>query len=158
MPIAVGAPAPDAALRDDAGAEIRLSALWSAAPLLIVFYPGDDTPVCTAQLCEYRDRWGDLRARGAGVVGVNPAGPERHRRFRERHGFPFPLLADPDGACCRAYGAAAWYGTRRLVVLVDRGGVVRWIRRSLPFLRPRADELLGALRAMDATRPRAPAP
>lgn len=141
----VGDPAPDADLLDTAGSPFRLSAAWSAGPALLVFYPGDDTAVCTRQLCGYRDRWGEFVRRGATVVGINPAAVDRHRRFRERHGFPFPILADPDGACCRAYGASAWYGTRRLAVVVGRDGRIRLALATLPFLMPRLERLLPAL-------------
>jgi peroxiredoxin Q/BCP len=133
-------------LYDHAGVPVRLSSLWAAGPLLLVFYPGDETPVCTAQLCEYRDRWADFTALAVQVVGINPSGHERHGRFQANHRFPFPLLSDPDNTCCRAYGAKAWYGTRRLVVLIDRQGRERWRRLTFPFLRPKADELLDAVR------------
>lgn len=137
--------APDAELRDDADRPVHLADAWRDGPALVVFYPGDFTPVCTAQLCSYRDRWSDFQARGATVVGVNPAVAARHRAFRERFAFPFPLLSDPDGVCCRAWGAAAWYGTRRLAAVVGRDGVVRAVRATWPFLRPRLDPLLAAL-------------
>lgn len=142
-----GDPAPDAELVAHDGATVRLSALWAERPLLIVFYPGDDTAVCTAQLCEYRDRWADFRAADVTIVGINSAGQERHQRFAGRHGFPFPLLVDPGQRCAALYGAKAWYGTRRLTVLVGRDGVVRWVKLVNPFSRPRADELLAAARA-----------
>jgi peroxiredoxin Q/BCP len=142
-----GDPAPDADLTAHDGTTVRLSTLWAARPLLIVFYPGDDTAVCTKQLCEYRDRWPDFTAAGVAVVGINSASRERHQRFAGRHGFPFPLLADPGQACAQRYGAKAWYGTRRLTVLVDRSGTVRWVKAVNPFSRPRADELLAAARA-----------
>ena len=141
----VGQPAPDADLRDTAGAPFRLASAWSAGPALLVFYPGDDTAVCTRQLCEYRDHWGEFTRRGVSVVGINPAGVDRHRRFRDRHGFPFAILTDPDGACCRAYGVAAWYGTRRLAVVVGRDGMIRAMIATLPFLKPRLERLLAAI-------------
>lgn len=139
-------PAPDCTLRDAGGQPVTLSSLWAKGPLLLVFYPGDETPVCTAQLCDYRDRWADFTAAGVQVVGINPAKHERHARFQAHHRFPFPLLSDPDNACCRAYGAAAWYGTRRLTVLIDQQGRERWRRAVFPFLRPKTDELLAAVR------------
>ena len=140
-----GQSAPDADLLDTEGRPYRLSSAWAAGPALLVFYPGDDTAVCTRQLCEYRDHWGDFTRRGVSVVGINPAAVARHRGFRERHAFPFPILADPDGACCRAYGATAWYGTRRLAVVVGRDGLVRAEIATLPFLKPRLERLLAAL-------------
>ncbi len=141
----VGETAPDADLLDTAGAPYRLSAAWAAGPALLVFYPGDDTAVCTRQLCEYRDHWGEFTRRGVAVVGINPAGVDRHRGFRERHAFPFPILADPTGACCQAYGAAAWYGTRRLAVVVGVDGRIRAAVATLPFLKPSLAGLLDIL-------------
>ena len=142
----IGSHASDHALIGPDG-PVRLSALWTQGPLLLVFYPGDFTPVCTRQLCAYRDDWSRFTHRGVRLVGVNPAGADRHRAFAARHAFPFPLLADSDGACCRAYGARAWYGIRRLTVLVDGAGVIRWRHATWPFLRPSTATLLTAVDA-----------
>ena len=139
-------PAPDCTLRNADNQPITLSSLWAKGPLLLIFYPGDETPVCTAQLCEYRDRWADFTAAGVQVVGINPAGPERHQKFAAHHRFQFPLLADPDNTCCRAYGAKAWYGTKRMVVLIDQHGQERWRDVTFPFFRPKADALLAAVK------------
>jgi thioredoxin-dependent peroxiredoxin len=139
-------PAPDCTLRDADNKPVTLSSLWAKGPLLLIFYPGDETPVCTAQLCEYRDRWADFTAAGVQVVGINPSGHERHGKFAANHRFPFPLLSDPDNACCKAYGAKAWYGTRRQVVLIDQQGQERWRDMTFPFFRPKADALLAAVK------------
>lgn len=136
--------ATDHLLLDLDGRPWQLSQAWALHPAFLVFYPGDGTQVCTAQLCSYRDHWSELSAR-ATLVGINPAAAGRHRRFHERHGFPFPLLSDADGSCCRAYGAAAWWGTRRLTVLVDTSGIIRWRRTTFPLLRPSTETLLAAL-------------
>jgi peroxiredoxin Q/BCP len=151
-PATVGDPAPDFTLADTNGAPVALSALWADKPVLLVFYPGDDTPVCTAQLCEYRDRWTDFTAAGVAVLGINPAEVARHAGFATKHRLPFPVLADAGGACCAAYGATGWFGgTRRVVVLIARGGRVAWRRETLALFRPKADELLAAVRALDPT-------
>ncbi len=142
-----GQAAPEAMLVASDGSPCALSSTWAAGPALLVFYPGDDTAVCTKQLCEYRDHWQEFTRRGVRLVGINPADAQRHRRFAERHSFPFPILSDPGGACCRAYGAAAWYGTRRLVTLVERG-VVRAGLATMPFLRPRLGTVLAAVDAL----------
>jgi peroxiredoxin Q/BCP len=137
--------ATDHSLLDTAGRPYRLSQAWANGPAFLIFYPGDETLVCTAQLCSYRDQWSGFTQRGATLVGINPASVERHKRFRERFAFPFPVLADPDGVCCKAYGATAWYGTRRLTVLVDRCGKIRWRQAVLPFLRHKPERLLAEL-------------
>lgn len=137
-------PAPDADLKDQHGACVRLSRVWADGPAFLVFYPGDDTAVCTAQLCDYRDHWHTITERGVGLVGINPASVERHARFAARHRFPFPLLSDPGGVCCRAYGARAWYGTRRMAVLVV-DGMIRGRIATWPWRRPRSEALLRLL-------------
>lgn len=147
MPL-LGGSAPDCVLRDRDGKPWRLSQAWAAGPALLVFYPGDDTPVCTAQLCEYRDRWSEFTSRGVTVVGINPAGIERHAGFADKHGFPFPLLSDPTQQACRAYGAKAWYGTRRRCVLVGKDGRIHALIGTMPFLRPRFERLIAALDAL----------
>lgn len=139
-------PAPDCTLRDADNQPVTLASLWAKGPLLLIFYPGDETPVCTAQLCEYRDRWADFTTAGVQVVGVNPSSHERHGKFATNHRFPFPLLSDPDNTCCKAYGAKAWYGTRRQVVLIDAQGNERWRNVTFPFFRPKADDLLTAVK------------
>ncbi len=133
-------------LVDTAGATVALPTLWQERPVLLLFYPGDETAVCTAQLCEYRDRWADFAAAGVALAGINPASHQRHQRFAANRRLPFPLYADPLSSCCRAFGAKAWYGTRRLSVLIGRDGVERWRTLTNPFRRPRADDLLAAVR------------
>ncbi len=142
----IGEQAHDAELIDPAGKPYRLSKAWAAGPAALVFYPGDFTRVCTAQLCDYRNRWADFARAGANVVGINPANYDRHAAFTAANGFPYPLLSDPGGACCAAYLAKAWYGTRRMIVVVDRQGIERWRKTVLPFSRQSADEVLAALR------------
>ncbi len=137
-------PAPDFTLTDTAGQPYQLSTAWANGPAILVFYPGDFTPVCTRQLCDYRDRHGDFARISATVLGINPGTVGKHQEFAAHHGFPFTLLSDPTNACSKAYGAAAWYGTRRLVVVIDQKGSVRYHHAVLPFLRQSADELLKA--------------
>lgn len=146
----IGTQAPDATLIDSDGTPYQLSAAWSAGPAMLVFYPGDETPVCTAQLCSYRDRWIDFRSLHATLLAINPAAVARHQAFKDNHRFPFPVLSDPDSACCKAYGAKSWYGTRRVAVIIDRGGRIRWYDAVLPFFKPSIDRLLLELRASAA--------
>ena len=94
--------------------------------VVLLFYPGDNTPVCTRQFCSYRDQAEDLDGLGATVVGISAQGLDSHEEFIARHGLTVPLLADTDGAVAKAYGA--WrpvVGTRRAVFVVDEQGVVR---------------------------------
>ena len=92
-PLPVGTQAPDFDLPDDSGKRVVLHAL-RPKNVVLVFYPGDNTPVCRAQLCEFRDRWEQAKMRNTMVYGVNPAKAESHAGFREKNKLPFPLLVD----------------------------------------------------------------
>jgi thioredoxin-dependent peroxiredoxin len=99
-----GKPAPDFELQSDSGESVRLSDL-RGKPVVLYFYPKDDTPGCTKQACGIRDAWGEYRARGAVVLGVSPDDEASHVKFKEKYGLPFTLLADPDHAVATEYGA-----------------------------------------------------
>jgi peroxiredoxin Q/BCP len=95
--------------------------------VLLLFYPGDFTPVCTKQFCSYADRWEDVEALEATVVGISAQSVERHREFRSMHGIPMPLLADVDRTVAKAYGLSQpLLGTRRAVVIVDEDGRIAY--------------------------------
>jgi peroxiredoxin len=114
--------------------------------VLLVFYPGDDTPVCTKQLCDDRDHLADFATLGVDVLALNPQPLASHRRFATKHGLPFPLLSDTDGSVCRRYGAVGLFGTtKRALVLVGRDGRVLWRHTDLPIFRRSAEELRAKL-------------
>lgn len=102
--VEVGQPAPDFALRSDTGETVKLSDL-RGRPVVVYFYPKDDTPGCTRQACAIRDSWGDFERAGATVLGISPQSVESHVKFKEKYSLPFPLLADQDHAVAEAYGA-----------------------------------------------------
>jgi peroxiredoxin Q/BCP len=100
--------------------------------VVLAFYPGDNTPGCTKQLCSYRDDWSDLERLGAVLLGISPQDVDSHEKFATKHNFPFPLLADTDKAVTAAYGVGApIIGVRRSVFVVDGGGIVRFTDRKL---------------------------
>jgi peroxiredoxin Q/BCP len=149
MKAEMGQTAPDFTLKDGEGREWRLSEQRGRVVVLL-FYPGDETPVCTKQLCSVRDRWEDYAATGAEVVGVSTDTADSHRRFTERHGLPLRLLSDPDGRVARLYGASSWLPGRaaRAVVVIDAGGRLRHRKvQPLSLFRPRDDDVLAAIRA-----------
>jgi len=120
----VGDPAPDFELAGTDG-PFRLSE-HRGEPVVLLFYPGDETPVCTRQFCSYRDRADDMAALAATVVGISAQDVDSHERFREHHGLTVPLLADPDKAVAKAYGVTApLLGVRRAVIVIDAEGVIR---------------------------------
>jgi peroxiredoxin Q/BCP len=99
-----GQQAPDFELASDTGERVRLSDL-QGKPVVLYFYPKDETPGCTRQACGIRDAWDDYQARGAVVLGVSPDDEASHAAFKENHRLPFTLLADPDHAVAAEYGA-----------------------------------------------------
>lgn len=121
---AVGEQAPDFTLEGTAG-PFTLSE-HHGKKVVLLFYPGDDTPVCTKQFCSYRDNAEAFGSLGATAVGISGKGVESKREFADKHGLTVPLLADPDHAVSKAYDCwSKLRGTRRSVVIVDEQGVVR---------------------------------
>lgn len=120
-------------------------------PVVLVFYPGDDTPVCTRQLRSYTEDWAKFTALGAVVLALSPQDVKSHEGFACRNGFPFPLLADTDKAVGEAYGILGPLGFyRRSVFVIDGDGIIRYAHRSLTPLTYRStDELVAAIH--DAT-------
>ncbi|HEX8635867.1 MAG TPA: peroxiredoxin [Pyrinomonadaceae bacterium] len=151
---AVGSVAPDFILHDTEGAEWQMSARRGRVVVLL-FYPGDETPVCTKQLCSVRDNWETYAATGAEVVGLSTDTVESHRKFTEHHNLPLRLLADTDGKVHRAYDASSWFPGRaaRAVVIVDADGIIRYRKvETVSLFRPRDTEIIEAIRAAQAKR------
>jgi len=130
-PIAVGESAPDFTLRDQEGRSVTLGDFRSRKNVVLVFYPGDDTSVCTKQLCEFRDDWQSAQAKDTLVFGVNPQSAESHRKFVEKYHYPFPLLVDAGKNVAAQYHAAGLI-VRRTVYLIGKSGQIRFARRGKP--------------------------
>jgi peroxiredoxin Q/BCP len=126
----VGTLAPDFSLPDDSGGVVTLSAL-RGADVVLVFYPGDDTPGCTKQLCQFRDHWTEARARRVEVFGVNPQSARSHVKFREKFHFPFPLLVDQGQKVAALYHANGLI-VKRTVYRIGPDGIIRFARRGMP--------------------------
>ncbi len=128
-------PAPPFVLPSDDGEPCSVES-FRGQWVVLVFYPRDFSPVCTRQLCHYRDRWEELALDGVVVLGVSPDSVERHREFQQRYGVPFRLLSDPALEVFRRYRMAiAGRLPARGVVIVDPVGRVRYWWRSLTGLR-----------------------
>jgi len=120
--------------------------------VVLLFYPGDNTPVCTKQFCSYRDRPDELAALGATVVGISAQDLDSHQGFVEKNGLNVPLLADVDGAVAKLYSAHGRMGTKRAVIVIDEQGVVRHRHDHLLGLDYQSvDELRAALDGLPAT-------
>jgi thioredoxin-dependent peroxiredoxin len=127
----VGDQAPDFRLPASGGAAHSLSD-YRGRWVILAFYPGDFTPVCTRQFCSYRDGADRLDELGVDVLGISPQSVESHDRFTEEYGLTVPLLADRDRATIRAYGVAGPGGlVRRSVFVIDPQGVVRYRHAAL---------------------------
>jgi len=129
-PLSVGSPAPDFEAADQSGKPVRLSAL-KGSPVVLVFYPGDDTPGCTRQLCQFRDHWGAYKTAGVAVFGVNPQGAASHTKFAKKFGFPFPILVDRGGEIAGMYRAGGWL-VRRTVYGIGADGRIAFAQRGIP--------------------------
>ena len=146
--VSVGDVAPDFTLPATGGETVTLSAL-RGQPVVLVFYPGDNTPVCTTQLNSYNDDLDDFADVGARILGISPQDVASHEAFAAKHGFSFPLLADEGKVVGEAYGVLGPVGFyRRSVFVVDRDGVVRYAHRAMAGLTyRRTDELVAAVAA-----------
>jgi peroxiredoxin Q/BCP len=129
--IPVGEPAPDFAAIDQDGNRVVLSELLKSHLVVLIFYPRDNTPVCTRQLSAVRDDWDAFQRKNAIVLGVNPARTAKHARFAQKHGFPFPLLGDEGSRIAAAYGARGFLFVKRSVYVIRRDGRVALAERGV---------------------------
>jgi peroxiredoxin Q/BCP len=143
-PLAAGAPAPDVTFPVHTGESISLASL-RGKPVIVYFYPKDDTPGCTVEAQEIRDLYQQLQGTGAVVIGVSTDGRDSHRAFVEKHTLPFLLASDESGAIARAFGVPLKNGRATRVSFVV--GADGRIKRSFPSVTPKghAQELLSAI-------------
>jgi thioredoxin-dependent peroxiredoxin len=148
MAIGSGDVAPDFTL-DGTGGKTYSLRDFRGQPVVLAFYPGDNTPVCTKQLDSYQGALADFEAVGAQMIGISPQSVESHQDFSCKRGYNFPLLADTDKKVAEAYGVLGPLGFyRRSVFVVDAAGVVRYVHRAVAGLtfRP-SSELIAAVKA-----------
>jgi len=141
--------APDFTLKDGNGDAWRLSDQRGKVVVLL-FYPGDETPVCTAQMCSVRDRWEDYVATGAEVVGISSDSIESHKKFSEHHRLPLRLLSDSERAVAKQYGALSLIPGRvaRSVFVIDANGILRYSDvRPIGLFKPKDDATIAAIKA-----------
>jgi len=122
-----GTAAPGFTLKDSKGHVLTLDALRAKGPVVVFFYPRDESPVCTKEACAFRDAYEDFLAAGASVAGVSSDSEDSHRAFAEHRRLPFPLLSDPGGATRKAYGVGRTLGLvdGRATFVIDTAGTVR---------------------------------
>jgi peroxiredoxin Q/BCP len=118
--------------------------------VVLLFYPGDETPICTRQMCSVRDRWEDYAATGAEVVGISTDSVASHKAFTEHHDLPLRLLSDADRKVADLYGANSLVPGKvaRSVFVIDADGLIRYRDvRPLGLFRPKDDDTIAAIRA-----------
>lgn len=146
--LAIGDKAQDFTANDQDGKVIKLGDYLGNKSVVMIFYPGDETPGCTSQLCAARDAF-DLYAKADAVVlGVNPAGEESHKKFAEKQKYQFSLLADTDGSIIRNYGARGLAGVvNRTVYVIGKDGTIVFAERGMPATKT----ILAAIEKANAT-------
>lgn len=153
--IAEGERAPDFSGTTADGKRIGLSDFRGRKPLVLYFYPKDNTPTCTKEACSFRDHAGEIAAAGGEVIGVSNDGADAHKKFIADHRLNFPLLSDTDGSIAKAFGVArlggflaGWIPPRRVTFVIDREGVVRRVIASEFSAQKHIDGALETLRAL----------
>jgi peroxiredoxin Q/BCP len=150
----IGENAPDFTLKDGDGRDWKLSD-QKGKTVVLLFYPGDDTPVCTKQMCSVRDNWADYQATGATVVGISTDSAASHKNFADKYDLPLTLLTDETGEVVEKYAVKSWMPGRsaRSVVVIDKTGVVRYHKtESLSLFRPKDDDILAAVAQANLVR------
>ncbi len=146
--VSTGSDATDFTLKDGEGNDWTLSN-YKGRTVVLLFYPGDNTPVCTAQMCSVRDHWSEYQATGAEVVGISTDSVESHKGFAEKNELPLRLLSDPDRKVSEIYDMNSWLPGRsaRGVVVIDKEGKVAYHKtQSLSLFRPADGDVLAAIK------------
>ncbi len=140
--------APDFTLKDGEDNMWTLSD-QKGRTVVLLFYPGDNTPVCTAQLCSVRDHWSEYQETGAEVVGISTDTPQSHKGFAEKHELPLRLLADTDRRVSAMYDMKSWLPGRsaRGVVVIDKDGKIAYHKvQAVSLFKPSDEDVLDAIR------------
>ena len=147
----IGETAPNFTLKDGDGNEWKLSD-HRGKTVVLMFYPGDNTPVCTAQLCSVRDHWSEYQATGAEVVGISTDTVESHKGFAEKNQLPMRLLSDADRKVSEMYDMKSWLPGRsaRGIVVIDKDGKIAYRKaEAISLFKPKDDDVLAAIRAAE---------
>jgi peroxiredoxin Q/BCP len=153
MPIKSGIPAPEFSLPDETGVTRSLSEFFGR-PLILYFYPKDDTPGCTTEACNFRDDYSQYTQAGVTILGVSPDTSQSHAKFKAKYGLPFPLLADAEHKICELYGVwgtkknygREYQGVFRTTFLIDeKGKIIQVFEKVKPA--EHSEQVLAALKA-----------
>lgn len=144
----IGETAPNFTLSDGNGSGWSLSN-YIGKPVVLLFYPGDNTPVCTKQLCSVRDHWSEYQSTGAEVVGISMDSAESHKDFAEKKELPLTLLSDEKGEVTKLYDVKSWLPGRaaRAVIVIDKEGKIAYRKvEAVSLFRPKDDDVLASIR------------
>lgn len=139
--VAVGKPPPDFTAKDHAGSALKLSAL-KGKPVVVYFYPKDETTGCTKEAQDFRDAWKDLQAKGVVVIGISTDTDDSHQAFAKHHALPFHLVSDKDGVIAKAFGVpnrVGFLGRQTFVIGAD--GNMKKIYRDVDVSKHAAEVL-----------------
>jgi peroxiredoxin Q/BCP len=128
----IGTKAPDFALVSSNGDTVRLDDFAEKNYVVLIFYPGDETPGCTKQLCAVRDDYAAFEAKAAKVFGVNPADAASHQKFIKKQSYQFPLLIDEGQKAAKLYGCDGWPMVKRTVFVINKQGIIVYAKNGLP--------------------------
>jgi peroxiredoxin Q/BCP len=145
----VGSVAPDFTLPSQEGEMVSLKDFSGRKPVVLFFYPKDDSPGCTKEVCAFRDNFEEFSKLDAQVIGISSDSVESHRRFAVKHDLSFPLLSDEGGNIRRLYGVPKTFGLfpGRVTYVIDKEGVVRHVFSSQLSVQRHVQEALAALRS-----------
>jgi peroxiredoxin Q/BCP len=148
--VAAGSLAPNFTLPSQSGKVVSLSDFLGKKPVVLFFYPKDDTPGCTKEACAFRERYEDFREINAEVIGISSDSVESHRSFAAKHELPFTLLSDEGAKVRKLYGASSTFGLipGRVTYVLDEEGVIRHIFSSQLGVEKHVEEALEALHSM----------
>jgi len=132
MLLKVGTIAPDFTLVNADGVTVSLHDFSGKNPVVLIFYPGDQTPGCTKQLCAIRDDYSQFQEKNVKVFGINPADKVSHKKFIEKQKYPFTLLVDENKAVAKQYGCESWPMVRRTVYVIGIDGKILYAKRGMP--------------------------
>jgi len=151
----VGDPVPDVTLAAHDGSTVRLADMVGKRPLVLFFYPKDDTPICTKEACAFRDSYETFSAAGAEVIGVSGDSGASHRAFAARHKLPFLLASDTDGSVRKAFGVPKTLGLfpGRVTYVIDRQGIVRLVFSAQLASEDHVTKALAMVKTLDGNPP-----
>ena len=157
MAIQVGDIAPEFSLPNQQGETISLQQFRGQKPVVVYFYPKDDTPGCTLESCTFRDSYADFQDLGAVVLGISSDSPESHQKFAQKYNLPFPLLSDRGSQVRRAYGVPTTLGLLpgRVTYVIDQGGIVRHVFNSQFNAKAHVTEALAVVKSLVSGEPTA---